>query len=276
MACSEEAIEIAHGRRPPPGEDIDAESNEAKAAPAVNMPRAREEIVIGATQAERAAGDGSFAEIAKEYGTDMSGLSPDDTGRALGAARTLDDVRAVLGECVRCKLAPTRKNIVFGVGNPNADLMFVGEGPGADEDEQGEPFVGRAGQLLTKMIEAMGVTRKDVYIANVVKCRPPKNREPEPDEIAACSPFLRAQIRAIRPKVICTLGNPATRLLLDTMQGISKMRGRFHDLDGIPVMPTFHPSYLLRSPQYKGQAWEDLQIIMDHLGWKRPEKKAQP
>ncbi len=169
----------------------------------------------------------------------------DDLAR-LDNADGLATVREVLGECTRCKLHHQRKNIVFGVGSENADLMFIGEGPGADEDDQGEPFVGRAGRKLTEMIKAIGYERQDVYIANIVKCRPPGNRDPQPDEVATCSPFLFAQIRAIAPRVIVTLGSPATKTLLDSRTGITRLRGRWHDFQGIPLMPTFHPAYLLR------------------------------
>lgn len=164
-----------------------------------------------------------------------------DAGSALAA------VRADLGDCRRCKLCATRTHIVFGVGDPNAKLMFVGEGPGADEDAQGEPFVGRAGQKLNEMIRAIGLDRKDVYIANVVKCRPPGNRDPEADEVATCSPFLFRQIETIGPKVIVALGSPAAKTLLGTKAGITSLRGRWGSFRGIPVMPTFHPAYLLRS-----------------------------
>ncbi|MGE0103418.1 MAG: uracil-DNA glycosylase family protein [Blastocatellales bacterium] len=184
------------------------------------------------------------------------------------ADETLEVIRRDLGDCRRCKLCPTRKNIVFGEGNPKAELMFVGEGPGADEDASGRPFVGRAGQLLTKMIEAMGYKREDVYIANTVKCRPPENRTPEKDELDTCIPFLFRQIAVIRPKVIVALGNPAQQSLLDTKTGITRMRGSFHDyprLTGIKVMPTFHPAYLLRSPDKKREAWEDLKMVRDFL-----------
>ncbi len=175
-------------------------------------------------------------------------------------------VREELGECVRCKLAPGRTKLVFGVGNPEAELMFVGEGPGADEDAQGEPFVGRAGQLLTKMIEAMGYRRSDVYIANVVKCRPPGNRNPEPDEMDACEPFLKAQIRAVQPKAIVALGKIAAQTLLRDTTPISRLRGRWATYEGTRLMPTFHPAYLLRSPEEKKKAWEDLQLVMKDLG----------
>ncbi len=175
-------------------------------------------------------------------------------------------VREQLGECRRCKLAAGRTKLVFGVGNPGSELMFVGEGPGEDEDRQGEPFVGRAGQLLTKMIEAMGYGREQIYIANVVKCRPPGNRNPEPDEILACEPFLRGQIDAIRPKVIVALGKFAAQTLLRDTSPISRLRGRWFEYEGVRLMPTFHPAYLLRSPNEKGKAWEDLQLVMKELG----------
>jgi uracil-DNA glycosylase family 4 len=174
-------------------------------------------------------------------------------------------VRTELGECTRCKLGPGRTRLVFGVGSPTAELVFVGEGPGEDEDRQGEPFVGRAGQLLTKMIEAMGRRREDVYIANVVKCRPPGNRNPEPDEIQACEPFLRAQLAAIRPRVIVALGKFAAQTLLRDTTPISRLRGRWAEYEGIRLMPTFHPAYLLRSPDEKKKAWEDLKLVMKEL-----------
>ena len=181
---------------------------------------------------------------------------------------TLDDIRRDLGECQRCKLWATRTNIVFGEGNAQAALMFVGEGPGADEDASGRPFVGRAGQLLTKMIEAIDLKREDVYIANVVKSRPPNNRTPEADEVKACKPFLWRQIAVIKPKLIVTLGNPATQLLLETKIGITQLRGKLQDYartPGVKVLPTFHPAYLLRSPDKKREAWEDLKQVRAYL-----------
>jgi DNA polymerase len=183
-------------------------------------------------------------------------------------SETLEDIRRDLGDCQRCKLWRARTNIVFGEGNPQAELMFIGEGPGADEDATGRPFVGRAGQLLTKMIEAIDLKREDVYIANVVKSRPPDNRTPESDEVKACIPFLFRQIAAIRPKLIVALGNPAMQALLDTKIGITKMRGHFQDYPRIPeikVLPTFHPAYLLRSPDKKREAWEDLKKVRAFL-----------
>jgi DNA polymerase len=161
---------------------------------------------------------------------------------------------------------------VFGTGNPHAELVFVGEGPGADEDEQGLPFVGKAGQLLTRMIEAMGYTREQVYICNVVKCRPPGNRNPEPDEIAACEPFLRAQLAAIRPRAIVALGKFAAQTLLRDPTPITRLRGRWRTYEGIELMPTFHPAYLLRSPDEKKKAWADLKLVLERLGRKPPAR----
>jgi DNA polymerase len=181
------------------------------------------------------------------------------------SAIRLTEIRADIGDCTRCKLHSGRTHIVYGVGNPEATVMFVGEGPGADEDLQGEPFVGRAGQLLTQIIKAMGFAREEVYIANVVKCRPPGNRNPEPDEIARCEPFLHAQIAAIRPRVIVALGKFAAQTLLATDTPISRLRGQFHSLRDIDVMPTFHPSYLLRNPAAKREVWEDMKMVIARL-----------
>ena len=177
----------------------------------------------------------------------------------------LEAVRTELGECTRCKLHKTRTNIVFGVGSPEARLMFVGEAPGEDEDLQGYPFVGKAGQLLTKMIEAMGLGREDVYICNTVKCRPPNNRNPEPDELLACEPFLKGQLGAVKPEVIVTLGKFAAQALLREQTPITRLRGQWREYEGIPVMPTFHPAYLLRSPAEKGKVWDDLKQVMKRL-----------
>jgi uracil-DNA glycosylase len=185
---------------------------------------------------------------------------------------SLERIRQDLGECTRCKLHKARTNIVFGTGNRKAELVFVGEGPGHDEDVQGEPFVGRAGRLLTQMIEAMGLERQDVYICNVVKCRPPENRLPEKDEITTCSPFLVRQLAAIQPKVICCLGACAAQTLLETNQGISRFRGEWFDYRGAKLMATYHPAYLLRNPNAKGEVWKDLQKIMSALGLKARKK----
>jgi uracil-DNA glycosylase family 4 len=182
-----------------------------------------------------------------------------------GNASALEKVRTELGDCHRCPLGGLRHRIVFGEGSPDAELLFVGEAPGADEDAQGRPFVGRAGQLLTKIIDAMGLKREDVYICNILKCRPPENRNPLPEEIAACEPFLIRQIEAIRPRVICALGSFAAHTLLKSEAPISVLRGRFHSYQGIPLMPTYHPAYLLRNPGAKKQVWEDVQTIMKAL-----------
>jgi uracil-DNA glycosylase len=195
-------------------------------------------------------------------------------------------IREDLGDCTRCKLHQGRKQIVFGVGNPHADLMFVGEGPGADEDAQGEPFVGRAGQLLNNMIKAMGLRREDVYIANVVKCRPPGNRTPERDECDTCSPFLMRQIAVIKPKVIVALGAVAAKNLLAINAAMAELRGRFYDFmpagarssdpswQGAKLAVTYHPAFLLRDPRQKGEAWKDLQMVMKYLGLMAPKQNV--
>ena len=186
-------------------------------------------------------------------------------GEARTPAGALASIRTEIGDCTRCRLHAGRTNLVFGVGSPESDLMFVGEGPGAEEDAQGEPFVGRAGQLLTQIIRAMGYERGEVYIANVVKCRPPGNRNPEPDEIAECQPFLMRQIDVIRPRVIVALGKFAAQTILGTDAPISRLRGRFHALGDAQVMPTFHPSYLLRTPSAKREVWDDMKQVMEVL-----------
>ncbi len=196
-------------------------------------------------------------------------------------------IREDLGDCTRCKLHKGRTNLVFGVGNPRAELMFVGEGPGADEDAQGEPFVGRAGQLLNNMIKAMGLRREDVYIANVVKCRPPGNRTPEPDECETCLPFLMRQIAVIKPKVVVALGATAAKNLLAMSSSLGELRGHFYDFKpagsrsndpswpGARLAVTYHPAYLLRDPRQKGEAWKDLQMVMKYLGIEPPKKAAE-
>jgi len=203
-------------------------------------------------------------------------------------AKALKIIREDLGDCTRCVLHKQgRKQIVFGVGTPKADLMFIGEAPGADEDEQGEPFVGRAGQLLTNMIKAMGLTREQVYIANIIKCRPPNNRTPERDECETCSPFLMRQVAAIKPKVIVALGAVAAKTLLAMNSSMSQLRGHWYDFrpagvrsndpawTGAKLAVTYHPAFLLRDPRQKGEAWKDLQMGMKELGLKVPEKSAQ-
>ena len=208
--------------------------------------------------------------------------------------KALKLIREDLGDCTRCPLHKQgRKQIVFGVGDPRAELMFVGEGPGADEDEQGEPFVGRAGQLLNNMIKAMGITREQVYIANIVKCRPPGNRTPEREECETCSPFLMRQIAAIKPKVIVALGATAAKTLLAMSSSMAQLRGRFYDFtpagfrnskdargsdsdwNGCKLAVTYHPAFLLRDPRQKGEAWKDLQMVMKELGMKPPGKGAE-
>ncbi|MGE5236298.1 MAG: uracil-DNA glycosylase [Acidobacteriota bacterium] len=182
------------------------------------------------------------------------------------AASTLREVAARLVDCTRCRLAGGRKQVVFGVGSPSARVMFVGEGPGADEDRLGEPFVGRAGQLLNEMLRAMGLAREQVYIANVVKCRPPGNRDPEPDEASTCLPFLRRQVELVDPAVIVALGRIAARYLLGTTAPISTYRGRWMRWEGRDLLPTYHPAYLLRNPAAKAQSWADLKLVMGRLG----------
>jgi DNA polymerase len=229
----------------------------AVAAPAAPAPVAARAASVSTAPASPEAGD-------------------DDAGRPTGA-RGLTLVREDLGDCQRCKLAPLRANLVFGVGNPNAHLVFVGEAPGADEDAQGEPFVGKAGQLLTKMIEAMGYARGDVYICNILKCRPPGNRNPEPDEIAKCEPFLKAQLAALRPRMIVALGKFAAQCLLRDDTPISRLRGNFRSYEGIQLMPTFHPAYLLRDPTKKKEAWADLKAVnaaLKRMGLEPPHPPA--
>ncbi len=182
----------------------------------------------------------------------------------------LEEIRRELGECHRCQLGDGRTNLVFGVGNPRARVVFVGEAPGHDEDLQGEPFVGEAGQLLTKIIEAMGFQREEVYICNVLKCRPPGNRNPQPAEIEQCQPFLLRQVQAIAPAAIVALGTFAAQTLLATKEPISQLRGHFHDYHGIPLMPTFHPAFLLRNPAMKREVWEDMKQVMQRLGIELP------
>ncbi|MBW1795129.1 MAG: uracil-DNA glycosylase [Deltaproteobacteria bacterium] len=178
-------------------------------------------------------------------------------------AETLDMIQRDLGTCQRCKLHKGRKHIVFGAGNPGTKLVLVGEAPGYEEDIKGQPFVGQAGQLLTRILRAIGLTREDVYICNIIKCRPPGNRNPEPDEIAACIPFLRRQLRAIRPGLICAMGTFAAQTLLETNTPISQLRGRFHSYENASLLPTYHPAYLLRNPGKKRDVWEDMQKLQE-------------
>jgi DNA polymerase len=219
-------------------------------------------------------------EIQPEQREEMKGkptpgelLASSPVERDADPVKGLKLIREDLGDCTRCKLHKQgRKQIVFGVGNPRAELMFVGEGPGADEDEQGEPFVGRAGQLLNNMIKAMGLQREEVYIANVVKCRPPGNRTPERDECDTCSPFLLRQIDVIQPKVIVALGAVAAKTLLAINAPMTDLRGRWYDFRGRKLAVTYHPAFLLRDPRQKKEAWKDLQMVMKELGLKPPAK----
>ncbi|HYB89911.1 MAG TPA: uracil-DNA glycosylase [Candidatus Binataceae bacterium] len=188
---------------------------------------------------------------------------------------SLEQLSEFIGDCRRCKLWPLRTNLVFGVGNPKAELMFIGEAPGADEDARGEPFVGRAGQLLTDIIErGMGMARREVYICNVIKCRPPENRNPEPDEVAACEPFMIRQIELVRPRIIVGLGTFAVQALLKVKTPIGRLRGVWQDVRGIPMMPTFHPAYLLRNPNDKRLVWADVQQVLKALGRPLPRRGA--
>jgi len=199
-------------------------------------------------------------------------------GKEISSVETLEEIMAELGECLRCELGRTRTHLVFGIGNPHARVVFVGEAPGRDEDLKGEPFVGEAGQILTRLINRMGFTREDVYICNVLKCRPPNNRDPHSEEIVKCGPFMLRQVKAIGPHVIVALGAFAAHTLLQTTVPISKLRGRFHDYHGIPLMPTFHPSFLLRN---RGNAevywtvWEDMTQVLKKLNLPVPEVKRQ-
>ena len=185
---------------------------------------------------------------------------------------SLEDIAADLGDCRRCKLWSGRHHIVFGEGNPGTRLVFVGEGPGFEEDQQGRPFIGPAGQLLTRIIQAIGLSRDQVYICNIVKCRPPGNRNPEPDEIEACVPFLRRQLKAIAPEYVCALGTFAARTLIGSSASISRLRGRFYDIMGFRLMATYHPAYLLRNPEKKRDVWEDMKRLMHAMGLPPPAR----
>ena len=205
---------------------------------------------------------------------DFSSVSADES--EMTPEKALRIIREDLGDCTRCVLHKQgRKQIVFGVGNPRADIMFIGEAPGADEDQQGEPFVGRAGQLLNNMISAMGIRREDVYIANIIKCRPPGNRTPEREECETCSPFLMRQIDAVKPKIIVALGAVAAKTLLAVNDAMVNLRGRIYDFKNTKLAVTYHPAYLLRDPRQKKEAWKDLQMVMKHLGMALPKSDKE-
>jgi DNA polymerase len=208
----------------------------------------------------------SYLEYLKGMGISSLPNSESNSGNTVRSGiLTLAEVLKEIGDCKKCKLHRARKTIVFGEGNEKARLMFIGEGPGYDEDVQGRPFVGRAGQLLTKIIQSINLPREEVYITNIIKCRPPQNRNPEPDEIQSCHPFLMKQIRAIQPKIICALGTFSAQTLLKTDTKITALRGRFYDLEGIKVIPTYHPAFLLRNPERKREVWEDMKKIAEWL-----------
>jgi uracil-DNA glycosylase family 4 len=250
--------------------------DEGQIAVSINQPESGEEM------SPRKATAVAVPSAIDENIVDVIALKPEQS--VSDPVKALKIIREDLGDCTRCVLHKQgRKQIVFGVGNPKAELMFVGEGPGADEDEKGEPFVGRAGQLLNNMIKAMGIEREQVYIANIVKCRPPGNRQPERDECATCSPFLMRQIAVVKPKVVVALGAVAAKTLLAMNASMMQLRGRFYDFkpagvrsndpnwDGCKLAVTYHPAFLLRDPRQKGEAWKDLQMVMAELGMKGPK-----
>jgi len=273
--CHEMGIYDFYRREGRIAERAAAESIAAVDDPSPTSQEQREEMAAKKSAVVAKVGSESTLEV----------LTPKPEHGVADPVAALKLIREDLGDCTRCKLHKQgRKQIVFGVGNPRAELMFVGEGPGADEDMQGEPFVGRAGQLLNNMIKAMGIRREDVYIANVVKCRPPGNRTPERDECETCSPFLMRQIAVIKPKVMVALGAVAAKNLLAMNASMSELRGRFYDFlptgarssdpswQGTKLAVTYHPAFLLRDPRQKGEAWKDLQMVMKYLGLEPPKK----
>jgi len=251
---------------PPPAKKRPKSSRGAAAPAPAPEPGPEEEIIVINSDAPRT-GD-LFESGSDEYGERV----PEVSSRGMAPAEALAELKRWTLECHRCPLAGTRTNVVFGEGSPEARLVFVGEAPGADEDATGRPFVGRAGQLLEKIIKAMGLEREEVFICNILKCRPPGNRTPGPREVAACSPLLREQLKVLKPEVIIALGGPAAKTLLESKLGISKLRGRFHMYNGVPLMPTFHPAYLLRNPgeQYKRMVWDDMKAALARLGLEAP------
>jgi DNA polymerase len=278
--CNELGIYDFYRREPRFSRSLEAAPDAAEADPPTLYPTSTSQSEL---REEMAARKSAVVAIAAEKNA-FEIVTPNPNYGAADPAAALQLIREDLGDCTRCKLHKGRTKIVFGVGNPRADLMFVGEGPGADEDAQGEPFVGRAGQLLNNMIKAMGLRREDVYIANVVKCRPPGNRTPEPDECETCSPFLMRQIAAIKPRVVVALGATAAKNLLAMNSSLGDLRGRFYDFKpagspsswaGARLAVTYHPAYLLRDPRQKGEAWKDLQMVMKYLGIEPPAKGTQ-
>ena len=256
--CSENSLEVLRRMRVPGGS--------VTARDAGRGTRDAQTREAGRTDAGRGAhGRGVRVPRGTDDGGGVAGPRVADAPDGAAMPETLETIRADLGDCTRCGLCRSRTNIVFGEGDPRARLVFVGEGPGFEEDRSGKPFVGPAGQLLTRIIAAMKLSREAVYIGNIVKCRPPENRNPAPDEIHRCLPFLKRQLAAIQPDVICALGSVAAKTLLATDVPVSRLRGRFHTAMGIPVMPTFHPAYLLRYPEKKREVWEDVQLIMQRL-----------
>lgn len=254
MPAAEQAVAASPFEEPAPPPQPTSFTEESLLPKSAPKPKAESRVEVPAELLPKPSGASLFESVEKVK---------DDT---------LFKIREDIGECTRCKLHKGRHKIVFGDGNPKAELMFVGEGPGADEDAQGLPFVGRAGKLLTQMIEAMGLQRKDVYICNVVKCRPPENRAPEPAEVATCSPYLLRQIDTIQPKVIVCLGAVAAKTLLQTTRGISQFRGQWLEWRGHKLMATYHPAYLLRNPPAKADVWKDLQKVMTELGLAMPKR----
>jgi len=257
-----------------------AASSATSVSAPIAMPVCQEETTLPKSNAKPAPDVAASGRVTSAAAGARNVASPAPAGPSLFDAvirksgETLPIIRTDLGECTRCKLHHTRHKIVFGDGHPKAQLVFVGEGPGADEDAQGLPFVGRAGKLLTQMIEAMGLQRKDVYICNVLKCRPPENRQPEKDEVAECFPFLLRQLDSIAPKVIVCLGATAAQALLETNRGISQFRGQWQDFRGSKLLATYHPAYLLRNPGAKGEVWKDLQKVMTELGLEVKKSKS--
>ena len=239
-----------------------AQSALAASEQTAQVSKPQKEPIVGPIDIEIDGSDGPGAQTRK-----ASAAIPTEEPSAMASVHSLEELRAEIGDCQRCRLCEKRNSIVFGVGNPNAEIVFVGEGPGYEEDKQGEPFVGRAGQLLTQIItKGMQMQREDVYIANVVKCRPPKNRNPEPDEIAACEPFLVKQLELIKPRVIVALGKFAAQTLLQDRTPITRLRGKWQSYCGIKLMPTLHPAYLLRNPNEKRFVWEDIKAVLREIG----------